>query len=445
MIDSSKYISVIGLGKLGLPLVGALASRGFRVLGYDKDAAKLEAITKGFSPFEPGLEEYLQKFKSQIEFTRNCQRIAETPLTYVVVPTPSLKNGSFSLKFVRNVLGQVGRALKRKNSFHTVVVVSTVLPGDMEILKACLEKASGKRCGTDFGLCYNPAFIALGNVIHNFLYPDFVLIGQSDERSGAVLENLYTNFCLNHPKIHRMNFINAELTKISVNTFVTMKISFGNVIARLCERLPDADAEIVAKALGDDSRIGSRYLKGALGYGGPCFPRDNRAFIYMASQFGLKASVASATDEINDRQLIRLEKKIKLYLKRGQTVGILGLAYKPDTNVIDSSPGMMLAERLVQQKIPVSIFDPLAMENARIALEGQGIYASTCEDCVRESDVIVIINPCAEFKKLKPSDFETANHEKVLIDCWRLLDETQFGKSVKYVALGKNRNHILEE
>ena len=173
----------------------------------------------------------------------------------------------------------IGEALRTKSGYHLVVVTSTVMPGSTggELQKA-LEHASGRKVGPELGLCYNPEFIALGSVVRDMLHPDLILIGESDAKAGQMLAELYMRSTNNSPPIYRMNFVNAELSKISINTYVTTKISYANMLAELCDHLDGADAEVVAKTIGDDSRIGRKYLTGAIGYGGPCFPRDNRAF-----------------------------------------------------------------------------------------------------------------------------------------------------------------------
>ena len=154
-----------------------------------------------------------------------------------------------------------------------MVLTSTVMPGMTGgPVRAALEETSGKRCGEDFGLCYGPEFIALGSVIRDFLNPDFLLIGESDSRSGEILEQLYHVVCENSPPVARMNLINAEITKLAVNTYVTTKISFANMLARICEKLPEANIDVVTSALGRDTRIGQKYLKGAVSYGDPAFP-----------------------------------------------------------------------------------------------------------------------------------------------------------------------------
>jgi UDPglucose 6-dehydrogenase len=309
-------------------------------------------------------------------------------------------------------------------------------------VQRALENASGKRCGLDFGLCYNPEFIALGSVIHDFLNPDFILIGESDGRSGQMLEALYGAVCENSPPVVRMNFVNAELTKISVNTFVTTKISFANMLAGICERLPQANVDVVTSALGLDSRIGRKYLKGAVGYGGPCFPRDNRALAALAHQIGTKASLAEMTDEVNRREVQRLASLIKSRMSNHGTLGVLGLAYKPHTDVAEQSQGLLLAEALASENISVVAYDPAAMANAQRALNGRVRMAGSVEACVHEADVIAIMTPWDCFKLLEPRLLYRPSRPRVLIDSWRLLDPERFAKVTEYVSLGVGPENI---
>ena len=240
------------------------------------------------------------------------------------------------------------------------------MPGSCDgELRPALEQASGRQVGESLGLCYSPEFIALGNVIRDMLEPDMVLIGESDARAGDVLEALYAGVCENDPPFRRMSLVNAELTKIAVNTYVTMKISYANTLADLCERLPGADVESVTDALGLDTRIGGKYLRGAIAYGGPCFPRDNKAFAVLARELGTEAPLAEATDAINEAQSHRLARIVHRALGANDAVGMLGLSYKPDTAVVDESPGIALAELLAENGVrEINVFDPVATDAA---------------------------------------------------------------------------------
>jgi UDPglucose 6-dehydrogenase len=429
-------ISIIGLGKLGAPMAAVMAHKGHIVVGVDVNAAYVAAIQQGLAPLrETGLEEMIQANRERLSATTDYeQAVLETDATFIIVPTPSNPDGRFSLRNVMLAAEKIGAALRKKQSWHLVVLSSTVMPGSTggELLPA-LEAYSGKKCPEEFGLCYNPEFIALGSVIRDMLNPDMILIGESDERSGEILERLYTGVCDSNPHIRRMNHVNAELTKISVNTFVTTKISYANMLAQVCETLPGADVDVVTSAIGCDSRIGPKYLKGALGYGGPCFPRDNLAFSALARGNGVPPILAEATHQLNQSQAPRLAKWILARLPEGGTVGVMGLSYKPNTEVIEESQGLALARHLLSVGVPVVVYDPAAMENARPQLVGKVTFAASAADCARQADVLAITTPWAEFRDLSPTDFK--QHGTVL-DCWRLLDKDAVGAVADYVALG---------
>jgi UDPglucose 6-dehydrogenase len=435
-----KVVSVVGLGRLGAPMVACLAAKGYRVIGVDVDPRAIRQINEGVAPvYEPGLDELLRGNRERIFATDDYYKaIAESQITFIVVPTPTDEQGGFSLKYVMQAAERIGHALREKTDFHLVVLTSTVLPGSSDQwVRPILETHSRKRCAVDFGFCYNPEFIALGSVIRDLLNPDFILIGESDARSGKLLAEFHRAFCDNNPPIARMNFVNAELTKIALNSYVTLKISYANMLAEICERLPGAKVDVVTSALGLDSRIGSKYLKGAIGYGGPCFPRDNVAFAYSARQLGTSATLAEASDAANRYQIARLEKHVLSRLPQGGTVGILGLSYKPETNVVDESQGVHLANSLMAKKIPVVLYDPAAMENARKVLGSQAVFASSLEECVRQAAVIVITTPWDEFKEIPPAYLVRPIGRPVLVDCWRIVDPKLYMNIVQFVPLGE--------
>jgi UDPglucose 6-dehydrogenase len=429
-------LSIIGLGKLGAPMAAVMAHKGHMVVGVDVNADYVAAIQQGHAPLrETGLEEMIQANRERLTATTNYEEaVLATDATFIIVPTPSDPDGTFSLRNVMIAAEKIGAALRKKQGWHLVVLSSTVMPGSTggKLLPA-LEAHSGKKCGAGFGLCYNPEFIALGSVIRDMLNPDMILIGESDERSGEILERLYTGVCDSNPHIRRMNHVNAELTKISVNTFVTTKISYANMLAQVCETLPGADVDVVTSAIGCDSRIGQKYLKGALGYGGPCFPRDNLAFSALARANGVPPILAEATHQLNQSQAPRLAKWILARLPEGGTVGVMGLSYKPNTEVIEESQGLALAKHLLSVGVPVVVYDPAAMENAQPQLAGKVTFATSAADCARQADVLAITTPWAEFREISPKDFK--RHGTVL-DCWRLLDKEAVGAVVEYVALG---------
>jgi len=439
MDDCLPAVSVIGLGKLGAPLAACFAAKGFQVSGIDIDPSKVTAVNEGRAPvFEPGLEELIAQNKKRLIATQDTEAaVLRSDVTFIVVPTPSEPEGGFSLRYVLPACEAISRALRNKAGFHLVSLTGTVMPGSTGgAVRLALEQTSGKRCGMDFGLCYSPEFIALGSVIRDFLNPDFILIGESDPRSGEMLERLYKCVCQNNPPVARMNFINAELTKLAVNTFVTTKITFANMLAHICERLPEADVDIVTSALGLDSRIGRKYLKGGIGYGGPCFPRDNVAMASLARQIGTPATLAEATDGANRGEVHRLAGIVRSKLLPGSTVGILGLSYKPNTDVVEESQGVLLAQVLAAEGFSVIVYDPAAMDNAGRVLKDSVRLAKSLEECIQQADVVVITTPWEVFSSLEPGLLERCSRTRVLIDCWRILNPQRLKSVVDYVPLG---------
>lgn len=433
-------ISVVGLGKLGAVLAAVMADRGHNVVGVDLNPAFVEAINQGRAPVsEPGLNELVKRSAERLSATSDlASAVAKTELTFVLVPTPSGPDGTFLLKHVLKVVEGIALALRDKSTYHMVVITSTVMPGSTggEVLPL-LERISGKKCGEHFGLCYNPEFIALGSVIQDMSNPDMLLIGESDPRAGSILEDLYHTVCRNRPPVARMNFVNAELAKISVNTYVTTKISYANMLAEVCEQVAGADSEVVAAALGLDTRIGRKYLKGAAGYGGPCFPRDNTAFARFAESQTVDATLAKATDQVNRRQVTRLQQRVMAATAPGGTVGILGLSYKPDTEVIEESQALMLADGLAHAGYRVVVYDPAAMENARAVLGDRVEYMPSMEACAREAVTLVIAAPWREFQSLRPQHLKQSNPRPVVFDWWRLLPPAVFESVATYLACGR--------
>ena len=436
-----QVVSIVGLGKLGCPMMACLASRECRVIGVDTNETYLRLLRDGRPPVnEPQLEDLMRAHRDRISVTNDHRAaVMASQITFVVVATPSNDDGTYSLRYVRAACENIGDALREKREFHVVVITSTVLPQDMETtVLATLEAASGKRCGKDFGLCYNPEFIALGSVVRDMLHPDFVLIGESDERSGGILEALHRKVVGDHVPVVRTSWANAELAKIAVNTFVTTKISYANMLAEVCERIPGCDVDVVTSAIGLDSRIGSKYLQGRLGYGGPCFPRDNLAFGAMARQRGTAASLAEVTDAVNRRQVVRLAERVRKLISPGGRLGILGLTYKANTDVVEESQGVHLAKASIAAGIPVTVYDPLGMPNAREVLGDAVGYASSAEECVQNSQVVVIATPWDEFRGLGPRHF-AHNPRRAVIDCWRILASEEVARVADYMTVGRFR------
>lgn len=343
----TKNVVVVGCGKLGTPLIACLANAGHNVIGIDVNQNLISNLRSGQVTWnEPGLSELLDKGSRNIIFRTSYEGAFDSAeVSFIIVPTPSTSTGEFSNEFVLDAVTRIGTELSRQQSKkHLVVIVSTVMPGSTEgvIKKKLLDAASAS--ADEVQICYSPEFIALGTVIKNMQYPDLVLIGQESDSAGQLLEEISLSIVKNQPRVSRLTLAEAEIAKIAINSFVTTKISFSNQISEICESTPNTSAAKVLEAIGADSRIGKSYLAPGAGFGGPCFPRDNRAFNKYANSLGLTADLAVATDLVNVRQNNRVVRIVRELVNPGSRILVVGLSYKPDTDVIEESPGLAFVE-----------------------------------------------------------------------------------------------------
>jgi len=441
-------ISIVGLGKLGATTLCVLASKGFRTLGVDISKGTVQKIKNGISPiYEPHVQELLNQNMSRIDVSSSFDKISDTDMTIIIVPTPSTNEGNFTTKYVEDAIISIGKAISKKKEYYNVVVTSTVLPGSMvEIIQPLLEKHSGKKVGENLGLCYNPDFIAIGDIVRGLLKPDMILIGESDKKAGDMVEKMhlqlmkgeYTTPCHGAP-IHRMNLYNAELAKISLNAFVTMKMTFANTIGEICEKMPTGNANDVLRAIGDDSRVGYKYLKAGLSYGGPCFPRDNRAFVYVADKYHTEAILSLATDVVNKSQIYRMVDIILGELKEARVrhLSVLGLTYKPKSNLIEESASYKIVQKVINSGIKVKAYDPsLPYWNLK-PQNFEGCFS--IEECLKGAKVCFIGTPWEEFKELEDWQFLQPMTEKpTIIDAWGIQSDLKSIHNIKYMELGVN-------
>ena len=355
-----QNVSVFGLGKLGACIAATFAARGFSVVGVDIDAEKVNRVNAGLAPVEePLLAETIATGRSRLRATLDVREAVTTDVSFFIPPSPSLPDGSFSNEFLLKSMQPLAKAVRDAGKKgHLFVSSSTTTPNACDsVLIPMIEKETGWKCGPDFGFCYNPEFIALGNVINGLLDPDMVLIGESQPEYGEALEAAYKRYNRNQPNIARMSIISAELTKISLNSYITMKISFTNQLRMIAEKFPKADIHAMLDALGSDTRIGKKYLRAGLSYGGPCFPRDNRLVAFTARQVGLQAPLAEATDRVNELTKEALLERVEQLATKGDTVAVLGLSYKPDTYITEESAGLFLAQNLKRRGHRVLVHD----------------------------------------------------------------------------------------
>lgn len=428
-------ISVFGLGKVGVTLAACLAKAGHSVIGVDVNAEVVSAFNaRTLATVEPGVAERLSAAPlERLRATLSAaEAVAASELSFVIVPTPSNTLGGFSVRFVVEACRQIGEGIRSKAGNHVVALVSTVLPGssDHTIIPA-LESAAGRKLGQGLGYCYNPSFIALGEIVKGIERPDYVLIGESDAASGALVLAAHQAMIPASTPIARMNPVEAEVTKLASNTHETMRVSFANMLLSVCSELPNANVDRITGALAH--RMGHRFFKGAVPYGGPCWPRDNEALSVFMDIIGVPSRMPRNVDLFNAEHGRFILRKVLEVAPAGSTVGLVGMAYKPGTNVIERAYGVDLAEWLLAERRDVVAWDPMALGEVRAAMNGSMRYAAGLEDCVANSDVVVIVNP---LKEVIEADWSMARHKTVL-DCWRVLTPEQRSLAGRFVALGE--------
>lgn len=411
-------LCVIGLGKLGSVVAAVYSNAGHTVFGVDLDADIVDALNRGVAPFsESRLQELLDESAGGLKATQDAQvGLHDAEATIIIVPTPSRADGSFSNDFVVSALTEVGKAIGERE--HLVIIASTVSPGSCDgPLREALERSSGRSIGPDLGLVYSPEFIALGSIVHDMQYPELVLIGASDDTAGSRARELFSSVIQSEPGYFHMSLASAEIAKLAVNTFVTTKISYANMIGELCDATPSASAHDVLKAVGTDSRIGTKYLKPAVGYGGPCFPRDNRALKAAAESVGVSVPLADATDQVNQHQAERMAEKVVSKVPPGSRVALLGLAYKPDTPVCEESQGVKVANILADLGFYVVTHDPQALKSAQDSLRVGVEFAERVEDAVHGAHCVLVMTPWKEYASIRAFMDDVT----LLIDPWGLL------------------------
>lgn len=400
-----KRVSVVGLGKLGACMAATFAQRGLEVLGIDTNPEAVRKLNVGEAPVtEPLLSETIAGAKDRLRATTNAKEAVDTDASFVIVPSPSLPDGSFSNEFLMRALQPIAQAVKAaRKKDHLFVLSSTTTPGACRrVIIPMLEQQIGGTCGKRFGFCYNPEFIALGNVIRGLLEPDIVLIGESDKRYGDLLVELYKRYNTNKPTVARMSITSAELAKISINSYITTKISFTNQLRMIAEQYPDTDIHAILDAIGSDSRIGKKYLKAGLSYGGPCFPRDNRLVSYAARQVGLSADLADAADSVNELAKQRLAHQALNCVNPGDTVAVLGMSYRPGSYIVEESAGLHVAKVLKGSGCRVLVHDCAANpQNSPSLLEFEWLGEPAKLNAEKRLKAVLLCCPWLEYKTLK--------------------------------------------
>lgn len=392
-------ISIIGTGYVGLITGACLADLGHEVTCVDVIKEKVDMINSAKAPiYEEGLGELLKKnIGKKLTATLDlANTIKNSEITFIAVGTPSADDGSTDLKYIESAAAGIGKGLQAKNSYHVIVIKSTVPPKTTELVGKIIEKESRKKQGKDFGLAMNPEFLREGTAVYDFMNPDRIVIGAVDQKSFEAVKELYSHF--NCP-IVKTELRTAEMVKYASNAFLATKITFSNEIGNACKKL-GIDTYEVMNAVGMDKRIGRAFLNSGIGYQGSCFPKDVKSLIHTIKQTGIEPKILNAVVEVNDKQPFKLLdlSREKVGSLKGKKISILGLAFKPDSDDMRESASIRIIKKLVEEGALIKAYDPAAMENAKKVIKEKIEYAASLEEALSFSDIVFILTDWKEFK-----------------------------------------------
>lgn len=430
-------LSIVGTGYVGLVSGVCLSNHGNEVICIDIDKEKVAKINNAISPiYEEGLDALLQKsIGKTLKATTDLETsVLATDMTMIAVGTP-FDGEHIDLTYIKEAAKQIGKALKNKKSYHTVIVKSTVVPGTTEdVVLPVLEEYSGKKAGKDFGVGMNPEFLKEGEAIIDFMEPDRIVFGGIDDKTRNALAELYKEFNMAE-KIYTTPRT-AEMIKYTANSLLAAAISFSNEISNLCTEI-GVDASQVLRGVHLDKRLTPKlkdgtkifptfvtYLMQGCGFGGSCFPKDVKALIAYGKQKGLPMEMMSSVIEINKKQPAKMLKLLSKHFKsfKGLDIAVLGIAFKPGTDDIRESPAIPVIEELLKQGANIKAFDPVAKHEAEKVFKDNIKYSVTVEETVKNADAVLIITKWKEFLSL-PQLLKTAKKQPVVVDGRRMLDK----------------------
>ncbi|RMF97368.1 MAG: UDP-glucose/GDP-mannose dehydrogenase family protein [Candidatus Schekmanbacteria bacterium] len=427
-------ICVIGTGYVGLVTGAVFADLGNDVICVDKIEEKIEKLKKGIMPiYEPGLEEMVIRNckEGRLFFSTSIKEgVQKSEVIFIAVGTPPKENGETDLSYIEEAAREIAEAI---NGYKVIVNKSTVPVGTGDLVRNIVEK--NKKMDVKFDVVSNPEFLREGSAISDTLYPDRIVIGAPSKEVAMVLLELYAT--LERPMIIT-DVYSAETIKYASNSFLALKISFINSIANLCEKT-GANVIDVAKGMGLDSRIGKSFLDPGLGYGGSCFPKDVDSFIYTAEKYGTDFGILKEAVKENKRRVPLFLNKMKSVLKsfEGKTIGILGLAFKPDTDDIREAKSIELIDSLLKEKATIRAYDPAAMENTKKVFP-QITYCNNSYEVADGSDALVIVTEWREFKQLNMDRIKSVMKQPIIFDGRNIYDvdrKKQLG--FKYYSIGR--------
>ncbi|MFX0038837.1 MAG: UDP-glucose dehydrogenase family protein [Promethearchaeota archaeon] len=446
-----KYsVSILGTGFIGLCSAACFANKDIKVLASTHNERKANIINKGKAPFfEAGLQEIMNDIKKNNPELLLClidpvKAVIETDISMITQGTPMREDKSIDLSYIESTAKEIGEALKKKDKYHLVVVRSTVVPGTTRnLVGKIISEVSGKIPGKDYGLCMQPEFLAEGRSIEDTLHPDRIVIGEFDEKSGAMLQEFYEYFygdLLKDCPILRMNLESAELVKYGNNCLLSTKISYANEFANFAELVPNVDIVQVMKGVGLDYRINPRFLGAGVGFGGSCFHKDVNAIKAWSKSKGYQSRLLEAVLDINDDQAIHIvdlaeDLAGKLSDKK---VTLLGLSFKPGTDDMREAASIRVVTELKKRGVTNIVgYDPKALQTAEEELGDKIKYSKSLEEALKESECTLLITEWEEFKNLTPEDFKKHMKTPNLVDGRRIYDYEKFNASLPFRAIGR--------
>ncbi|MBL8980950.1 MAG: UDP-glucose/GDP-mannose dehydrogenase family protein [Gemmatimonadetes bacterium] len=433
------HITVVGTGYVGLVVGACLAETGNDVICADVDERKIGMLLRNEIPiYEPGLEALVERNQKQgrLRFTTDVPgAIKQAEVIFIAVGTPPDEDGSADLRHVLNVADSIGKHMGRE---VVVVTKSTVPVGTA----AKVQAAVAVHAKLPFHMCSNPEFLKEGAAVDDFLKPDRVVLGVDSDHARSVMAELYAPFVRTGKPIIFMDIASAEMTKYAANAMLATRISFMNEIANLCERV-GADVDLVRKGIGSDNRIGPSFLFPGPGYGGSCFPKDVKALVRTAKEFGATLSVLDAVEDANERQKGRLYEKLAKAFGaplRGARVAVWGLAFKPNTDDMREAPALVLIEQLLAEGATVAVHDPAAMHEAKHKLGDRVTYAESNYAALDGADALVIVTDWNEYRHPDFQRIKTTLKRPIVIDGRNLYGAAKMrGLGFTYDSIGRGR------
>jgi UDPglucose 6-dehydrogenase len=435
-------ITIIGTGYVGLVSGACFSEAGVVVSCVDISSEKINKLKEGIIPiYEPGLEAIVKRNleKGRLSFTTDLEEgLKESEAVFIAVGTPPGEDGSADLQHVLSAATDIGKLMK---DYLVIVTKSTVPIGTSEKVRETVRAALKKRGVTiPFDVASNPEFLKEGAAVDDFLRPDRIIVGVESDQAKKIMERIYKPFLLNgHPLIF-MDIASAELTKYAANSMLATRISFMNDIANLCE-LVGADVNSVRKGIGSDPRIGNKFIYPGMGYGGSCFPKDVKAIIRTAENYGYPLKVIRAVEEVNNYQKGIIFLKIKEYFKddlKDKVFGVWGLSFKPNTDDIREAPSLTLIQKLLEKEAKIKAYDPVAMGEVKKLLGDRIEYSKDLYEAAIDADALILVTEWSEFRIPNYNVLSRLMKQKIIFDGRNIYEPLELKElGFKYFCIGR--------